>query len=351
MESLLMDYVTDHRNLDGKVPAGSYLHSTVKAVRSWLSANDIELRHKIKIRGDDDTPTLKDERIPSKEELRRILLSATKQSRVAVAMMAFAGVRPGVLGDYKGQDGLRVEDFPELDVTPSKIGFEKTPAMVVVRASLSKGGHQYFSFIGDEPCGYVVDYLNERRSRFGEDIRTDSPIIRPKFTPSERSDKDTLLRDFVRTTNVGDMIRCSIRRAGFGWRPYVLRCYFDTQLLLAESKGALVRDFRSFFMGHSGDIENRYTTNKHRLPQDLVEDMRRSYLRSQSFLQTIEPETREDDLKLMFKRELLLISGFAEDEITKLDLRTINDGKLHLLMKHRLLGVMNGNRQQGQKVH
>lgn len=68
-----MDYVTSHQDF-----AGSYLHSTVKAVKSWLLANDIELRHKIRIRGVDETPTLKDERIPSKEELRRILLSATK---------------------------------------------------------------------------------------------------------------------------------------------------------------------------------------------------------------------------------------------------------------------------------
>ena len=45
IESLLMDYVTDHSDF-----AGSYLHSTVKAVRSWLSANDVELRHKIKVR-------------------------------------------------------------------------------------------------------------------------------------------------------------------------------------------------------------------------------------------------------------------------------------------------------------
>jgi len=28
-------------------------------------------------------------------------------------------------------------------------------------------------------------------------------------------------------------------------------------------------------MGHKGDIEARYTTNKGRLPEDVVEDMRR----------------------------------------------------------------------------
>jgi hypothetical protein len=48
----------------------------------------------------------------------------------------------------------------------------------------------------------------------------------------------------------------------------------------------------------------------------------------------------------MFKKELLLVSGFKEEEIAKLDLATTNDEKLHLMMKQRLLGVMNSNRQQ-----
>jgi hypothetical protein len=272
IQSVLMDYVTEHQRF-----AGSNVLSTVKAIRSWLAANDVELRQKIKIRGANDTPSLKDERIPSKQELRKILLSSTKQSRVAIALMAFGGVRPEVLGDYRGRDGLRVGDFPELKVTSSKVEFEKTPAMVLVRSTLSKARVQYFTFVGDEGCGYIVDYLRERSGRLHEELTPDSPLVRPRFAPSKK---------FIRTTNVGDMVRTAIRRAGFKWRPYILRCYFDTQLLLAESKGNIVRDFRTFFMGHVGDIENHYTTSKHRLPQDLVDDMRASYQRSQSFLQT-----------------------------------------------------------------
>ena len=306
IQSALLDYVTDHQGF-----AGSYVLSTMKAVRSWLAANDVELRQKIKIKGAKDTPSLRDERVPTKQELRRILLSATKQSRVAIALMAFAGVRPEVLGDYKGHDGLRLGDFAELKVNSSKTEFEKIPAMVLVRSTLSKARIQYFTFLGDEGCGYIIDYLRERSGRLKEELTADSPLIRPRFAASKK---------FIRTTNVGDMIRVAIRRADFRWRPYVLRARFDTQLLLAESKGNIVRDFRTFFMGHVGDIESRYTTGKHRLPQDLIDDMRASYQRSQGFLQTIEPEMKEDDFKLMFKKELLLVSGFAEEETTKLDL-------------------------------
>jgi hypothetical protein len=345
-----MDYVTDHSG-----NAGSYLHSTVKAIKSWLLANDVGLRQKIKISGIDQTPSLRDERVPSKDELRLILRSATKQSRVAVALMTYGGVRPEVLGDYKGHDGLRLGDLVELKMTSSEIKFERIPTLVLIRQNLSKTRRQYFAFLGVEACNYIIDYLNERR-RQREILNGNSPLVRPIFLPSQtdsngkkvppKQRQEFSTEKCVRTSNIGDMVRMAIRRSGLRFRPYNLRCYYATQLMLAETKGCMIRDFRTFLMGHCGDIENRYTTNKHRLPQDLVDNMRASYSRAQSFLQTVESELKEDDMKLMFKRELLLISGFAEEEVAKLDLRTTSNEKLHLMMKQRLLGVMNGNSQQ-----
>ena len=39
-------------------------------------------------------------------------------------------------------------------------------------------------------------------------------------------------------------------------------------------------------MRHKGDIENRYMTNKCRLPEDIIKDMHEAYRRSQEYLQT-----------------------------------------------------------------
>ena len=100
------------------------------------------------------------------------------------------------------------------------------PAVAVVRSALGKGGHQYLTFLSEEECGYLEDYLEERM-RSGEKISSISPIVTPKMR----------MKPFVRAINVGDMIRKAIRKAGFKWRAYVLRSYFDTQLMLAESKG------------------------------------------------------------------------------------------------------------------
>ncbi|MDH2908475.1 MAG: hypothetical protein PXX83_10330 [Candidatus Nitrosotalea sp.] len=63
-----------------------------------------------------------------------------------------------------------------------------------------------------------------------------------------------------------------------------MRAYFDTQLLMAESRGKIAHDFRVFFMGHKGSMEAKYTTNKGMLPVALVEEMRQAFRRSEELL-------------------------------------------------------------------
>jgi len=65
--NMMLDYVSSMEK-DGK--AGSYIESALKAVKSWLSHNGKEVRRKIKIRGARDTPSLKDERVPTNKELK-----------------------------------------------------------------------------------------------------------------------------------------------------------------------------------------------------------------------------------------------------------------------------------------
>jgi len=325
--NLLLDYVSD---LEAAGRAGSYIESALKAVKSWLAHNDLEVKRKIKIKGTRDTPTLRNERTPTPEELRRIFLSGDKKTRAACVLMAHSGLRPVTLGNYRGTDGLRVRDFPEMRIEGDTVEFERTPTIVVVRPELSKGGHQYFTFLSEEGCEYLKDYLEERMLE-GEELTADSSIIRPKVAK----------KPFIRSVNIGDMIREAIRKAGFNWRPYVLRAYFDTQLMLAESKGLVIRDYRQFWMGHKGDIENRYTTNKCRLPEDVIEDMREAYRRSQEYLQTTKPETGREKLVEEFRRQLLLVAGFGQDEISEIDVTGLTDEEFQDLVRKRLLGNRN----------
>ncbi|MEM3488929.1 MAG: site-specific integrase [Nitrososphaerota archaeon] len=337
--NLVLDYVT-LKEKEGY--AGSYIHSTLKALRSWLSHNNEELKGKIKIKGAQDTPTLKDERVPTKDELKRILLSGDKKARATCILVAHSGLRIETIGNYSGDDGLRVKDLPEMTIEGSEVKFKRIPTMIIVRKELSKARHQYFTFLSEEGCEYLKDYFDER-IRGGEKLTPDSPIITPKLK----------MKDFIRSINVSDVIRKAIRRAGFSWRPYVLRSYFDTQLMLAESKGLVLRDYRQFWMGHKGDIENRYTTNKQRLPEDVIEDMREAYRRSQEYLQTTKIEaTSEEKMKEAFRKQLLLVAGFRQEEIDKMDILLMSDGEFQDMVRQKLLDIMsnNGARQKVIKI-
>jgi len=327
---LLLDFVS---MMEKKGHAGSYIQSTLKAVKSWLAHNRIDLKGKIKVKGTQDTPTLKDERVPTKKELRKIFLSGDKKARVATVFVAHSGLRIKTLGNYEGEDGLRVKDLPEMKVEGDSVDFEQIPALVIVHKELSKAGHQYFTFISEEGCEYLKDYLEER-IREGERLAPDSSIITPKLRT----------KPFIRAVNVGDIIRGAIRKAGFRWRPYVLRSYFDTQLMLAESKGLVLRDYRGFWMGHKGDIENRYTTNKEKLPKSVIEDMRAAYERSEEFLQTkVKEETSEERLRSSFRKQLLLVAGFSQEELDKMDVPSMSDEELQNVVRKKLLGAPTSN--------
>ncbi|MEM2282893.1 MAG: hypothetical protein QXH26_05100 [Candidatus Hadarchaeales archaeon] len=317
LHQVLLDFVSA-KEREGY--AGSYIACIMKSVRSWLSFNMRRPEIKIKIRGAQDTPTLRNERIPTREELRRIFLSADKKTRVACALVAHAGLRIQTIGNYEGKDGLRLKDLPELTVKGRRVSFRKIPTLIVVRRELSKAGHQYLTFLSREGCEYLRDYLEERLAS-GERLGPESAVVTPKVR----------IKPFIRANNIGDDIRKAIRTAGFPWRPYVLRSYFDTQLMQAESRGLVLRDYRQFWMGHRGDIEARYTTNKGMLPQEVIEDMREAYKRSQRFLQTVETE-EEVRLEPEFRRQLLLASGFKSAEVERMDLERMGEEEFQELI-------------------
>jgi integrase len=337
--NLLLDAIG---NLESKGYAGSYQQSILKAIKSWLNFNGRVLARKIKIKGAQATPTLEKERVPTQPELKRIFLAANNRQRVAAVLLAHSGLRIQVLGNYKGRDGLKLGDFPELNIEGKRIEFEQIPTKVLVRCSLSKAGHHYFTFLSQEGCSYLKNYLEERL-RKEEQLNEDSPVLTPK----------TAKKAFISSTKIGDLLRKALRKAGFGWRPYVLRSYFDTQLMLAESKGYCLRDYRTFWMGHKGDIEHTYTLNKGKLPPNVIEDMRQAYQKSQEFLQTETTTPKEKEIKLIFKHEFLRMSGFSEEEADKLMAKNPSDEELKRAIREKLLGknlLPNGNGKFRQKV-
>jgi len=339
--NLLMDYVS---SMERQKYAGSYVESRLKNVKSWLSHHGIEVKRKIKVKGADETPSLKEERVPTQKELVKILSFADPKVKTTASLVCFAGLRLESIGNYDGSDGLRVMDIPELEIKGSEVNFTVIPARVIVRSQLSKARHQYFSFLNEEACEYLKDYLESRlRGNGTSKFDPESPLIKAKSPTFKAAD-----RPFIRSNNIGDALRGPIREAGFSWRPYVLRSYFDTEMMLAESKGLILRDYRVFFMGHKGDIEARYTTNKHKLPESVIEDMRASYAKaSKEYLQT-RVISSQQDVRGGFRAALLADLGYSEGEIAKLDLANITSKEFQELItkKYREMLTGNGSRQK-----
>lgn len=318
LTDLIDDFVTE---MERKDFAPNYIHSILKGVKSWLAHNNRKLIRKIKIKNSGKARTLRNERVPTQDELKLVFASGDARSRAAVSIMAHSGVRPEVLGNYLGNDGLKVADFPELEILDGHIEIKKIPTVVIVRDELSKAGNEYFTFLGYEGCYFLKAYLEER-IRTGENINSESPVIAPI--------RVDFRGHFIRTINIGDVIRQPIRKAGFDWRPYVMRGYFDSQLLTAESKGLIIRDYRTFFMGHKGGIEGTYTTSKKQNPES-IENMRESYSKALKFLETESKGISEEDHTRQLREHSLMtlkiLSGVELDDEEKENLLSLEESE------------------------
>lgn len=285
---LLEDNIT---TLERKRYAPQYIKTIVTSVKSWLHHFDIEVKRRIRIANVDATPSLVDERVPEASELTELFNRANLRSGAVMALMGKAGLRPQVLGNHNATDGLMIQDLPELEVIHGIARFTKTPAKVVVRRTLSKAGHRYFSFITETGAEKILAYLNQRMID-GEVISPESPVIVP-FSKYKRFRGKNEEKKFLCTAIIERDVRDAMRPR-FKWRPYVLRAFFDTQLLIAESRGKIAHDFRVFFMGHTGSMEAKYTTNKSILPKALTDEMYESFKKCQEFLD-YETNTKQDE--------------------------------------------------------
>ena len=222
------------------------INNYVKVLKSWFAENDIENIGKITL------PTKKSHlgrrtvgRAASPEQLGEILTRATVRQRVPISLMAFSGFRPEVLGNSEGMDGLKVADFWEMQieyekdektqqdiVESGKVKFgvyekvkgkmewvPKIPTLIVVRIESSKTRTEYVTFLNEEGCLAVKDYL-EQRMQGGEKLTANSPILVPRNRKP----------DHITTHAVEGTIRTAIRNAKLGSRPYELRSYFETRM-------------------------------------------------------------------------------------------------------------------------
>lgn len=280
--NLLLDTI---RRMEKERYDSDYIKGVKTSTTSWLRFGGIHLENNgvIKIKNDTNPSTV---RTPEVHEVNAIFAASPLRGMCSVALVGWGGLRLESLGNADGTDGLRLKDFPELNI--QELRFESIPARVIVRAPLSKAGHQYFSFLPRKGTDVIISYLKDRIAK-GESLNPETALIKAfgnKIKAGEFVGTPYISYEISRV--ISALVKANVMAH---CRPYDLRSFFDTQLLIAENRGKIAHDFRVFFMGHVGSIEAVYTTNRLTLSNMLMNEMQEAYNRaSPLLLESVNPE-------------------------------------------------------------
>lgn len=263
--AILDDYVVSLQQLKLTPKTQVYFLGVVK---SLLAFTRKPTPVSIKIHHTNTTPTLKNERVPEHNELKDLFNRLSPRLRASAALIGFGGLR------YQTQVKLQIEDL--IDFNLETLAFTKTPALIYVPAEKSKNRRQYFTFMIKEGAEYLEAYLKDRWDR-GERLNEQSYVL--TAIDGEQLKVEPLRNDMRHYTH-----------QVLNSRAYVLRSYFNTSLLAA----GVHPDWKRFFTGHKGDIEEMYSTRK-QLPEWAIEKMREAFTPAVKQLSLIRPDTRDQE--------------------------------------------------------
>jgi len=296
----------------------SYISLVFAAVRSWLKHEEAapDWKPRLKVRFGS---TILNEVVPTPEQLRAVLdQTPVPRLRALLLFHATSGARLGVSGHGIYPNGLRLRHLPDLDMDRTPSG----PLKVEIPAELSKAGNPYFTFITEEAHAELLTYLRERVAR-GEKLTPNSALFAPE--PKAPNSQKRMADDgtvFLGEKAISGQLKRMLRKVapkGVRWRPYVLRSFASSQMMMAENAQLMSRDTREFLLGHVADIGRRYNLGKGRIREDLEKQVREQYARaSDKFLRilTISPTT-EVDVRALY-RLALASAGYSDKEIERM---------------------------------
>src|SRR2546425_2177959 len=274
----------------------------LKVVRSWLNRFNIRVPN-FKI-GRVPHPRLDKAFSPTQAQLRIVLGVSDVRQRAAIAIIALCGQRLETLGSHQGEDGIVLGDFRDLVIydapdpehpgkTITDFRWEKRPAQLVIRETLSKKRHEYFTFVAGEALEYVSKMLKARVA-LGERLTKDSPFLVPMQAQHTAMMRKNPEHRFIWTLNVADIIRKANRasRVMDGNPPSIWRSYFQAHAEMSP----LQRPWYDFHAGHQGDISALYSLHR-RLPPEKIESMRKAFKTVLPFIESrVTPDQREEQV-------------------------------------------------------
>jgi hypothetical protein len=199
----------------------------------------------------------------------------------------------------------------------------------------------YTTFGSQELASALLGYLDER-STGGERLGPDSPLVTvDSFAATHEFQGKKGAGRFLTTKGLIFEIRVALSGAKpdrVSWRPYVLRSYCSTRLLLAEGQGKIGRDLREAILGHDGGVSARYNVGKV-WGEELLKEAREAYKRCEPFLSTQKVTRQPDEVEL---KKAILGVFLPEDEVAKMDVRRISSEEVRKLVTDRVRGSETG---------
>jgi integrase len=333
--------------MQGEGKLDSYVSKWFESLKSYLRFRHVnaDVFPRIsKLKGG----SLSKERVPTPEELGRVLEHLSLRGRTIALFMAHSGLRPGVIGSYGGENGLRLQDLPDLKLGAKPV-FAEVPFVVRVPAALSKTRTAYTSFGSSQLSSTLLAYL-EDRIRGGEELTPSSPVIAASPVRGIAKTLRENSHGFVSTKTVVLDIREALQATvpeGVTWRPYVLRSYCSTRLTLAEGSGKMTRDLREAILGHDGGISARYNVGKP-WGAELLKEARAQYKRAESYLSTTGGTTDSQADATRIIKLFLVARGIPAEKLDKLDIGAMSDEEVVGLVKK--LGASAGPSKEVEKA-
>lgn len=197
------------------------------SLKKFMKSNGIEITREIPIK----IFNVHEDRLPTRDDLKRALEEADVKTRVAMLILSSGGLRVGELHQLKMGD----------------VKMDATPVAVRIRGLGAKERKSRMTFISEQAKEELKNYL-DLRQRSGQAIGTDSPVI-------ARDDGGNMTYQ-----NMQYLLGMILKKVGskegkrFTIHSHSLRKWFKTQMIAAGVPGPIVDKLT----GHSRYLANEY---------------------------------------------------------------------------------------------
>lgn len=291
------DYQKDIRNfltsLNGSAPLTIRLK--LSSLKTFFIENEVELPLKFwrminrKIKG---SRALTLDRIPTKSELKQILMHMPIQGKALYLCLASSGMRIGEL----------------LQTNIDDLSLNEEPAHVQIRGEITKTGNSRHAFFSRETKEALVEWLKVRedylKAAIGKSHLYDKVSVDPRLFPFNESTAYSLWKKALHKAGLNGRDKSTDRER---LHPHVLRKFFRTRLGAA----GIQIDVVEALMGHKGyltEVYRKYT----------VQDLAKFYLKGEPALLVFTDTQKVVELQKAIEEKNLELQKNIKEKNTRL---------------------------------